>query len=258
MSLLIPRSWFPSLVAVLALTLWGAQPEVQAETESPPLSVKFRVFLWQNPLQSSGDNERVTRDGKEVLSQEYEPPELGYVDGRGVFQPLRVMAKRLSGKYTYHGKNPLILARERVLLPDEKGPAYSELGRVNFPQNAAEYVLFLFPDEESREIHYKVMPVVASRRNIPEGEALIMNFSGQDIAVSVGDSKKMLRPGVPERIAFPAGPPQSVPVAVARKTEEGGWDVVSRQRVYSSGEAASLLVFYPVKDSFRVINVVFE
>lgn len=248
------RHMFPlpaamSLVVLVALTAYSLPLQAQQQPEEQ--TVSFRVYLWQNPPQQKLPESKPSIDGEQAPTVDYVPPKISYIDGTGEVKPVAAAARRLSPPNLFKGANPLVFVQQTGTNAEGE-PTYHELGRVTLPSNTSDVVLFFFPDAETALEHYRIAAVPASRRDLPPGNALVINLSQNQVAAKVGNEQFVLGPNGSQRIALSGIENSLLPVILGTPNAEGQWKRRLSQPLVVNQQDAPMLLLYDNNNSYRV------
>lgn len=237
-----------ALACLLALPLGlGANEQAQEP------SLNFSVYLWSEPSgKAQAAPTRTDRNG-EAMVRDYVPVKTGFIDKNGQLNNFDLTARSFSQSQEYKGPSPLVFAVEQPGSTQET-PLYREVGRVAVPQNIEEGILFFFPKDNSTEPSYNISLLPSGPKDIPAGQALVVNLSGTPIATKLGDQRIALQPEGVQKVSISGLENNRLPVMLAAQ-EDGEWQLKLQRNISMLNNTALLILFHQDNGTYRIENI---
>lgn len=245
-----------SLLALVAVGLFLHLPDASAQEAQEDQSLTFTAYLWSEPegrVLTSAPTGGPSPDGGPQMG-DYIPLTLGWLDKDGTLRDFEATARSFSLPQEYRGPNPIVFAVHRPGGTPEV-PSYQEVGRVTIPPNVEEAILFFFPRANRVGTYYDISLLPSSPRDIPSGQAQVVNLSGAPIAARLGDQNVALQPHGAKKINLSGLVNNRLPVALGAQGSDGQWQIKLQRNISMVANTGLLILFHQDNGNYRMESI---
>lgn len=258
--------WLYSLVGTFAVVTFSSALSENEDEEV--LNLTFQVYIWrtstsiENLVGTEPPTTKTPSQKNNLLEEDppmgdvtalYVAPEIKFLsDGIAAVQSIRASEGRLSREQRYRGPNPLIFFNEKVV---DGETVRLPLGEVTITPSLRR-VLLLFLPMPGGAPGYRILPLDNSLDLVPNGEALIYNFTGGELATQVGDNQFVLPAGKYRRISMREIDNFRMPIQLAMQNESGAWEVIHRQNSVVNPDSSLLFLIHRAEGTSNLLRII--